>query len=69
MKTKKISQRYFDDLKNLGHGVPRIEETGEQIKGRAGENYIFIGSVTGEKITVRCTQSGPYHYRILKTEE
>lgn len=62
---RKISDRYFKELKEIGHTVPRYEGTGEVIVFRVGESYIVENGLTGETVTAKCTQSSPYGLKLV----
>jgi len=64
---KKIPKRYFDELINYGHCVPRYESTGEVITNfSVGKEYLIGNDKTNEKVKVRCTQNCPHHLILIK---
>lgn len=63
---KTIPSRYFNELKDSGHTVPRDEKTGEVMPFKVSKNYTIINHDTKEEVTARCTQDCPYHLILLK---
>lgn len=60
---KTLSEQNFNQLKNFGSVVPRYRTTGEVIPFTVGKEYTF--TFKGESITARCTQSAPYHLKLI----
>lgn len=66
MKTKLIPERYFNELKNSGHTVPRNESNGEIITSfKVGDEYNIGFEKNGETVKARCTQSHPHHLKLI----
>lgn len=64
---KTIPERYFNELKNSGHTVPRYEINGEVITSfKVGKEYKINFEKGGEVIKARCTQNFPTHLILLK---
>lgn len=63
---KNIPARYFNELKNSGHTVPRNEKSGEVLPFKVGKNYTIVNPDTKEEIAARCTQDCHYHLILLK---
>lgn len=63
---KHIPARYFNELKNSGHTVPRDEKTGDVLPFKVGKNYTIINPDTKEEITARCTQDCPFHLKLIE---
>ena len=63
--TKKIPERYWKELKEDRHTVPRYVDTREVISFRVGKEYDIIYIEKGEKIRARCTQDCPYHLKAV----
>lgn len=61
---KTIPSRYFSELKENGHTVPRDEQSGEVMTNfLVGKEYIIEDKKTKETIKARCTQSHPHHLK------
>lgn len=64
---KIIAARYFDELKNSGHTVPRDIRTGDvQTNFKVGSDYTIVNKDTKDEIKARCTQSHPHHLKLIK---
>lgn len=64
---KIIAARYFDELKNAGHTVPRDTRTGDvQTNFQVGSEYTVVNKETKEEIKARCTQSYPHHLKLIQ---
>lgn len=63
---KKIPARYFDELKNSGHTVPRNEKTGDIMTNfKVGSEYVIVNDKTKEGVKARCTQDCPHHLKLI----
>ncbi len=56
---KQIADRYFNELKDNGHTVPRDTKTGEVLPFTVSKEYVIKNKDTGETIKARCTQNCP----------
>ena len=54
-----IEDRYFNELVNEGHAVPRDRITGETLTFRVSQQYIIKNKQTGHTQTAICTQDCP----------
>jgi len=57
----KIAQRYFDELVDSGHTVPRDEKTGDTLIFKVGKDYEISTPEVDKTVTARCTQNNPCH--------
>jgi len=59
---KIIPVRYFNELKNEGHTVPRFESTGKVMPFTVGKTYTMQSTSKSDNETVKakCTQNCPY---------
>lgn len=65
MTTKIIPHRYFNELKNEGHTVPRNDTTGEVLDFfKVGKDYNIMDADTKETVSARCTQNCPHHLKL-----
>lgn len=57
----KIAARYFNELKNEGHTVPRTESNGNTLNLRVSGIYMVqsIDKDNTEQIRAKCTQNCP----------
>ena len=62
---KVILQRYFEEVRDTGTGVPR-DHQGDGIPGVVGRHYIFKAKDTGDEIEVKCLRDTPYYYQLIK---
>ena len=63
---KIIASRYFNELKNAGHTVPRDTRTGDvQTNFSVGKEYTIVNKDTKEELKARCTQSYPHHLKLI----
>lgn len=60
MAKKIIPNRYFDELKDLGHTVPRNESTGEVLTFKVGKEYTIFNENRSERVKAVCSQNSPY---------
>lgn len=62
---KQIPYRYFSELKNEGHTVPRNEKTGQVLPFKVGGEYTITNNKTNETLKAKCTQNCPYHLKLI----
>lgn len=62
---KTIPARYWEELNNSGHTVPREMKHGTLIPFVVGKNYTIVNEETKEELTARCTQDCPYHLVLI----
>jgi hypothetical protein len=61
---KTIPLRYFNELKNSGHTVPRDEKTGNILTNfKVGSEYTIGNPENKETVKARCTQDCPHHLK------
>ncbi len=63
---KIIPQRYYNELLNDGHTVPRNEKTGEVLPFKVGGEYNIVCNENKTPIKARCTQNCPYHLKKIQ---
>lgn len=64
---KTIPERYYNELKESGHTVPRDEKTGKILPFKVGGEYNISTSTKAPTLKARCTQNCPYHLILLKS--
>lgn len=66
MAKKIIPNRYFDELKDLGHTVPRNENTGKVLTFKVGKEYTIFNENRSDRVKAVCSQNSPYALKIIK---
>ena len=67
MKTNKkvIEKRYFDEISERGHGVPRNSK-GDTLTAVTSKKYILVCGETKRELNVICTQNCPVNFKIVE---
>lgn len=60
-----IPNRYYIELVDCGHTVPRNESTGDNLTFKVGKDYEIHDPVTKNYVIARCTQDCPYALKLL----
>jgi len=60
-----IIQRYYNELKESGHTVPRNETTREVLPFGVGKEYDIICKEDKTPLRAICTQNCPYHLKLI----
>lgn len=64
---KKIPSRYFNELRDRGHTVPRNEKTGAVLPFKVSKEYTIVNETTKEELKAICTQDCPYNLKLVIT--